>query len=46
MANINILIPDELHKQLKIIALKENKSLKELIVEQLEMETKQVKVKM
>lgn len=30
--NINIEIPDEIHKQLKLYALKKDKTLKELIV--------------
>jgi hypothetical protein len=33
MANINIIIPDEVHRDLKIRAIKEEKSLKDLIIE-------------
>lgn len=36
MKNINILVPDELHKQLKLIAAVEGKSLKQLFTEALE----------
>ncbi|MFH1173889.1 MAG: toxin-antitoxin system HicB family antitoxin [archaeon] len=44
MGNINIIIPDELHKELKLQAFKENKSLKELIIEQLDKETRKVRL--
>ncbi|MFA6072922.1 MAG: hypothetical protein WC758_02320 [Candidatus Woesearchaeota archaeon] len=35
MANLNIDIPDDVHKSLKIQAIKEDKTLKELIVSRL-----------
>ena len=36
MVNLNILLPDGLHQKLKLKAVKENKTLKELVVELLE----------
>lgn len=33
MANINITIPEELHRHLKILAIEENKTLKSLVIE-------------
>lgn len=36
MANINISIPDELHKELRIAAAKEEKTIKQLVIETLE----------
>ena len=36
MANINITIPDALHKELRILAAKEEKTLKQLVIETLE----------
>lgn len=36
MVNLNILLPDGLHQQLKLKAIKESKTLKELVVELLE----------
>ncbi len=33
MANINIPIPDPLHKRLKLMAVEQEKTLKELIIE-------------
>lgn len=40
MANINIIIPDEIHKKLKIEAIKQDKSLKEVIIHKLRVESK------
>lgn len=37
MVNINITIPDELHKELKIAAAMNDTSLKNLIIETLEL---------
>ncbi len=39
MVNINIEIPEEVHKKIKILAALEGKSLKELIIEVLEEST-------
>ena len=36
MTNINIIIPEELHRELKIQSVLQEKPLKELITEQLE----------
>lgn len=36
MVNLNITIPEELHRQLKLKAVKENTTLKELVVRLLE----------
>ena len=36
MVNLNIALPDELHKNLKLRALQENTTLKDLIVKLLE----------
>lgn len=36
MTNINISIPDDLHKQLKVAAAMEDKSLKDVVIETLE----------
>ncbi|MBW2983310.1 type II toxin-antitoxin system HicB family antitoxin [Candidatus Woesearchaeota archaeon] len=35
MTNINISIPDDLHKELKVAAAMEDKPLKELVIERL-----------
>ncbi len=43
MVNLNILIPDEIHHKLKLKAVKENKTLKELIIEVLEQAVKNEK---
>lgn len=43
MTNINIIIPDDIHKKLKIKAAIAEKPLKELIVELLEKTSKEVK---
>jgi predicted HicB family RNase H-like nuclease len=43
MVNINIEIPDELHKKLKLEAVKKDKTLKELIINILEEEIKKIK---
>jgi predicted HicB family RNase H-like nuclease len=40
MVNINIQIPDELHKKIKLIAVKEDKTIKEYIIEVLTKEAK------
>jgi len=36
MTNINIIIPDDLHKKIKLQAVKEDRSIKECIVQMLE----------
>jgi predicted HicB family RNase H-like nuclease len=36
MVNINIQIPDELHKKIKLNAVKEDTSIKDLIIRKLE----------
>ena len=36
MSNINITIPDDIHKKLKIAAALEEKSLKDLVIEALQ----------
>lgn len=36
MVNVNIQIPDDLHKQLKLRSVLQNQALKELVVEILE----------
>jgi predicted HicB family RNase H-like nuclease len=36
MPNINIIIPDEVHKQLRLAAVKKDTTLKELIIKLLE----------
>jgi len=41
MTHINIEIPDELHKKIKIESIKKNSTIKELIVKTLEEETKE-----
>lgn len=38
MVNLNIDLPDELHKSLKLKAIKESKTLKDIIVTRLTME--------
>ncbi|MEK6963056.1 MAG: hypothetical protein AABX70_01420 [Nanoarchaeota archaeon] len=43
MVNLNILLPDDLHQQLKLKAIRENKTLKELVVELLEKAVKNEK---
>ena len=40
MANINIQIPDDLHKKIKLNAVKKDTSIKEYIIKILEKETK------
>ena len=40
MVNVNIHIPDELHKKLKLEAVKQDSTLKNLIIEVLEQEVK------
>ena len=35
MANLNIIIPEELHKKLKLQAIKEDRTLKEEIIRRL-----------
>lgn len=40
MANINIAIPEELHKKLKIQAIEEDRTLKAFLIETLEQELK------
>ena len=40
MANINIKIPDELHKKIKLNAVKEDTSIKEYIIQILDKEIK------
>jgi len=40
MPNINIIIPDDLHKGLKMEAVKKESTLKELIVKMLEQSAK------
>ena len=40
MVNVNIPIDDDLHKQLKLAALMQDKTLKEYIISALEDETK------
>jgi len=40
MTNINIIIPDDLHKKIKLQAVKEDKSIKEFIIQALENEIK------
>ncbi|MFH1506104.1 MAG: hypothetical protein ABIE94_03920 [archaeon] len=36
MPNINIIIPDKIHKELKLSAVKKDTTLKELIIKMLE----------
>lgn len=36
MVNINIAIPDELHKQLRMQAVLEDKTLKQLVIERID----------
>ena len=36
MVNINVAIPDELHKRLKLSAIQRDKTLKEYIIRQLD----------
>ncbi|MBN1792602.1 toxin-antitoxin system HicB family antitoxin [Candidatus Woesearchaeota archaeon] len=45
MPNINIEIPEEIHKKIKIIAASEGIPLKELIVKALEEKSKELKMK-
>lgn len=40
MANINIKIPDEVHKKLKIEAIQQDSTLKEIIIQKLTKYTK------
>jgi len=35
MANLNIIIPEDVHKKLKIDAIKQDKSLKDMIIKKL-----------
>jgi hypothetical protein len=35
MVNLNILLPDDVHKSLKLQAIKEDKTLKDLIISRL-----------
>jgi len=44
MVNINIHLPDDLHKKLKLHALNKDSSLKALILNSLEKATKKVKL--
>ena len=44
MVNLNMLIPDEVHQKLKLKAIKESKTLKELVVEVLEEAVKNEKI--
>ncbi len=44
MSNINIIIPDKLHKELKIKAAIDDKPIKELIIEKLTKYSKRVKL--
>jgi hypothetical protein len=43
LVNINIEIPDELHKKLKLASLLEDKTLKEFVIETLEKRAKEAK---
>lgn len=43
MANINITLPEELHMRLKIRAVEESKTLKELVIELLTITVKNEK---
>jgi len=49
MVNLNILLPDDVHKSLKLQAIKEDKTLKDLIIsrlaEKLEMRKKDARKK-
>ncbi len=38
MVNINIRVPDDVHKQVKLAAVKSGKTIKEYIIERLEEE--------
>lgn len=40
MTNINIEIPDELHKKIKITSIKKDMTIKELIIDTLKKEVK------
>lgn len=40
MANINIIIQDDLHKKLKLEAIKKDETLKETIIQKLKKESK------
>ncbi len=40
MANINIQIPDDLHKKLKVEAIQEDTTLKELIIKKISKNSK------
>lgn len=46
MVNINIEIPEETHKKIKILAATEGKSLKELIIKALDEKAEKVKLKL
>jgi hypothetical protein len=46
MVNINIEIPEEVHKKIKILSATQGKTLKEIIIETMEEKTKEIKVKL
>ncbi|MBN1792601.1 toxin-antitoxin system HicB family antitoxin [Candidatus Woesearchaeota archaeon] len=45
MPNINIEVPEEVHKKIKILSASEGISLKDLIVKALEEKSKELKMK-
>ena len=45
MVNLNITIPDKLHRKLKIDAAMKGQTLKELVIKVIDKEAKQYKVK-
>lgn len=45
MVNINIAIPDELHKKLKVDAAIKGVTLKELVIQVIDSQAKQFKIK-
>jgi hypothetical protein len=46
MPNVNIEIPEETHKKIKILSATQGKTLKEIIIKALEEKAKEIKVKL